>query len=275
MKKTKEFNNLPYNERRLLIVVDNENRKIDKIKELGKSNKNLEMFSKTLLAAGTSSPIGGFGVKAALVASGAVVNYVSASLDKKTKIPIYVATLDEVAGVTFSTIEPSLNSLYIANPVATDIYYNASEFHELVMKHKFDEVVRILQSLGATKITAINNEEQKSSAMGKVTSDFSVTFQKHNTSKIYYNGTYKPTHKAFLPDKLYWYENNGGLKNIVEGRLYRGMESFELVFEVTSDFGITADLIVKLEKAIGIKLKGEYKSFEKTYLKINGEFEAI
>jgi hypothetical protein len=270
----KEFINLPYNERRILMIVENENKKIDKIKELESNNKILKNVSKGLLKAGTY-PIGGLFLRAGLIVSGAAVNYFSASKEKKTKSPIYVATPDEVAGVRFSTIEPSLNSLYIANPVATDIYYNASEFHKSVKDHRFYEVVRILESLGATKITAIHNEEQKSSAKGKVASDFSVTNQTNKTSKIYYNGTYKPKDKPFLPDKLYWYENDGALKNIVEGRLYRGLESFELVVEITSDFGITVDLIAKLEKAIGIKLKGEFKSFEKTYLKIIGEFEAI
>jgi len=272
---TKAFINIPYNERSLLIVVENENKKIDKIKELEKSNKTLEMISKALLKAGANTIGGGFRVNALLLGLGALGTYLSASKEKKTKSPIYVATPDEVAGVTFSTIEPSLNGLYIANPVATDIYYNASEFHELVKKHKFNEVVEVLQSLGATKITATINEEQKRSAKGKIGSDISVTNQTNKTSKIYFKGTYKPKDKPSLPDKLYWYENDGELKNIVEGRLYRGMESFELVSEVTSDFGITGELIAKLEKAIGIKLKGEYKSFKKTYFKIIGEFEAI
>ncbi|WP_322447010.1 hypothetical protein [Robertmurraya mangrovi] len=57
--------------------------------------------------------------------------------------------------------------------------------------------------------------------------------------------------------------------------MYRGLESFELVVKITSDFGITVNLFAKLEKAIGIKLKGEFKSYEKTYFKIIGEFEAI
>lgn len=80
-----------------------------------------------------------------------------------------------------------------------------------------------------------------------------------------------------MPGELYWYENDEELKNIVEGRLYRGMESFELELEleVTSDFGITGELIATLKKVIGIKLDGEFKSFKKTYMKIQGEFEAI
>ncbi|MGG0889452.1 hypothetical protein [Cytobacillus horneckiae] len=227
-----------------------------------------------MLAAG-NVPIGGFIVRAGLLATGAAVNYLSASKEKKTKSPIYVATLDEVVGVKFPTIEPSLNGLFIANPVATDIYYNASEFLELVKKHKFNEVVEVLQSLGATKITATIKEEQKRSAKVQIESDNIVTNQSNKTSEIYFKGTYKPKDTPSLPDKLYWYENEGELKNIVEGRLYRGMESFELLSEVTSDFGITGELIAKLEKAIGIKLKGEYKSFKKTYFKIIGEFEAI
>lgn len=279
METTKEFIKLPYNERRLLMIVENANMKEDKIKELKKS-KTLKMISNAFLLTAGANPIGGLIVKVGLVATGAAVNYISGSKEKKTKSPspIYIATPDEVAGVTFPTIEPSLNSLYIANPVAHDIYYNASQFHELVEKHKFNEVVRILQSLGATKITAINNEEQKSGANGKVDTDFGgagAAYDKGKTSKIYFNGTYKPKHKPSLPDKLFWYEKNGDLKNIVEGRLFSGMESFELMFEVTDDFRINGDLIAKLEKVTGIKLKGEYKSFKKTCLRITGEFEAM
>lgn len=276
METTKAFINLPYNERRLLIVVENENKKLDKIEELKKNNKSLEKVSKALLEAGANNRVGGFRVNALLIFLGAIGTYFfSSNKEKKTKSPIYVATPDEVAGVTFSTIVPSLNGLYIANPVATNIYYNASEFHELVKKHKFNEVVEVLQSLGATEITATISEEQKRSAKGKVGSDISVTNQINKTSKSSYKGTYKPKGKPSLPEKLYWYENDGELKNIVEGRLYRGMESFELLSEVTTDFGINSELIAKLEKAIGIKLKGEYKSFKKTYFKIIGEFESI
>lgn len=278
MEKIKEFINLPYNERNLLIVVENENKKIEKINELKKNYKTLESISKTLLEAGSNTK-GELSEKALLIGLGtglgAVRNYLTATKKKKTKSPIYIATIDEVAGVTFPTNEPSLNSLYIANPVATNLYYNANEFHDLVRKHKFNEVVEILQSLGATKIIATLIQEQKTGVKGKINSAFSIASQKKVTSENYFCGTYKPKEKPFLPNKLYWYENFGELKNIVEGRLYRGMESFELVSEVTSDFGITGELIAKLEKTIGIKLKGEYKSFKKTYFKISGEFEAL
>lgn len=102
-------------------------------------------------------------------------NLISASnKEKKRKTPIYVATPDEVARVTFSTTEPSLNGLCIANPIATDIYYSARKFYELVKIHKFNEVVKVLQSLGATKITATLNEEKKNSAKGKLDSDFKI-----------------------------------------------------------------------------------------------------
>jgi hypothetical protein len=275
MEENKAFTNLPYNERSLLIVVENENKKTDKIEELEKNNKYLEKVAKTLLEVGANNRVGGLRVNALLLGLGALGTYFSSNnKEKKTKSPIYVATPDEVAGVTFSTIVPSFNGLYIANPVATDIYYSASEFHELVKKHKFNEVLEILQSLGAREITATINEEQKRSTKGEIGSGVSVTNQTDKASKIYFKGTYKPKNKPILPDKLYWYEVDGELKNIVEGRLYRGMESFELVSEVTSDFGITSELITKLEKAIGIKLKGEYKSFKKTYLKITGKFES-
>ena len=276
METTKGFINLPYNERSLLIVVENENKKVDKIEELKKNNKYLEKISKALLEAGANNRVGGLRVNALLIGLGAVGTCFSASnKEKKTVSPIYVATQDEVAGVTFSTVEPSLNGLYIANPVATHTYYKASEFHELVNKHKLNEVIEVLQSLGATEITATINEEQKRNTKGKIGSDISVTNQTNKTSKNYFKGTYKPKGKPSLPDKLYWYEYDGELKNIVEGRLYSGMESFELVSEVTSDFGINSELIAKLEKGIGIKLKGEYKSFNKTYFKINGKFESI
>lgn len=272
METRKEFLNIPYNERRLLLIVNNEEAKKEKIKEL-ESSKALEVISKALLGA---VPIGGL-VGFGLALSGAAVKYIS-SKGKKAKRAFYIATFNEVSGVKFPH-KPSTDRIYIASPVATEIYYEATNFHEVVMKHKFNEVVDILQSLGATKITAVYNEESEKRVKAKVGVNeeykSGIGYQENKASRTYFNGTYKPKHKPFLPEKLYWYDTDTDMKNIVDGRLYRGMESFELEFEVTSDYGITGDLIAILDKAIKINMSSGYKSFKKTYLKITGEFEPI
>lgn len=282
MSGSNEFLKIPYEERQLILVVKNEDEKIEKIKKLQRDKE----FGKKLLsglavaqALAFVAP-GGLLLRSALTVAASVLSNQAFNSTKKTTNKsegiFYIATVKEVEAVKFPTVKPVNGKVYAVNPAALDIYYEAPGFHKAVADHKFAEAINLLQSLGATRIEAINIEDQGKSAGGGVSvTDFGkgdVNYQNSHSSKKVFNATYKPKHNPTLPTDLNWYHIEKQWQNIADGRLNRGMESFELELEINSDFGVDADLMAKIDKALSLGLRAEYKDFKKTYLRIYGEF---
>ncbi|AGX06467.1 hypothetical protein B14911_03449 [Bacillus sp. NRRL B-14911] len=285
MSGSNEFLQIPYEERQLILVVKNEDEKIEKIKKLQRDKE----FGKKLLSGLSVAQAlafvapGGFLVKSALSVAASIIknqalNSTKKSTNKREGI-FYIATMKEVEAVKFPTVRPVNEKVYAVNPAALDIYYEAPGFHKAVADHKFAEAINLLQSLGATKIEAINLEDKGNSAGGNVSFNLfgkgDLSSQNNLSSKKVFNATYKPKHEPTLPAELNWFHIEKQWQNIADGRLNRGLESFELELEINSDFGVDADLMVKVDKALNLGLKAEYSDFKKTYLRIYGEFNPI
>jgi hypothetical protein len=274
-----EFLQLPYEERQLILIVKNEQEKIDKLKAIQDNKELVEtLLSSVAIAQAVSFFLpGSLVVKSAMAAASVIGNKTIKS--KSSGGHFYIATMQEVEAVTFPSIRPVIGRVYAANPAATEIYYETTNFHKSIADHKFAEAIKLLQALGATRIEAINLEDQgNSSNVSGSVSDFGNAGVKHHKNKIMktsFNATYKPTHQPYIPSNLAWIRGEGQWQNIADGRIHGGMESFELEVEVNTDFGINVDLLAKIDKALKINLQASYNSFKNTHLRLYGEFSSI
>ncbi|TGA97416.1 hypothetical protein E4665_12380 [Sporolactobacillus shoreae] len=196
-------------------------------------------------------------------------------IEKRIKANIYFATSDQVSGIVFPGIgSPQKNMLYVCNPVDPKRYYHINNFHNEMEKHKMNEIIYLLQSLGAVEINvALENSSQRNTTVGLADDRQQTHSSKNSDLKLRFHGTYEPKHSPYIPVDLNWYDDEPQWKNIAQERMRYELKSFEFEIGIENDFGVTAKLFAQLKKIPKIQLGGEYHSFQKKHLVISGNFK--
>ncbi|AXI29461.1 hypothetical protein CIB87_10720 [Priestia megaterium] len=210
---------------------------------------------------------------------------------KKQAIRVLKVTRKQaISGIFPGDGMPKVGDLYICNPIDTKRYYDISNFHEEMRNHKLMEAQYLLRSLGATRIEVFTgHEEGKEKSFGfksgyrdasGQSADSSGRFDSssNNKKQTSYKANYSPSGKPFVPDDLYWYDKESQWEAIAIDRLHHGLTSFELEVEVTSDYGVDANLMNLFSNSklkVDLKLDGNYKKFHKQKIKLYGEFTPL
>jgi hypothetical protein len=174
---------------------------------------------------------------------------------------------------------PSETEAYVCHPVDETTFLPLKDYHRWAFEHKFAELIRLLQSLGAKRIEVSHEEGWSKEFAGSIDLDLflraghgkvdsSLTSQSDMLFRADYEGHGNPR----LPADLAWYDHEPAWQAIAEGRLNHDLEEFSLQLKYTDDFGINANLAAKVKK-FGLSAGGSFTRHKKTIWKIRGAFK--
>ena len=259
----KDFWDLPYGERRMVLFVDSESFGVDE----GPEWKWYDLFTPAILLAPVSGPSLIFTLR---------TYYAKKGIAFAQPVPIGWGEL-----FTLPPGHPRADVLYVAHPRDELVYIPAGDFHRFAFEQKFSEAVRLLMHLGATEIKVHRKKGwgsefaahiSASLPMADTNVDGGAGRKKAKGGELLYEAALDGTDSPALPeDDLIWYPYEPTWENMAEGRLKFGLKSFSLMIHYTDDYGVNADLAAKA-KGAGVNLAGSFESHEETIWRISGTF---
>lgn len=172
-------------------------------------------------------------------------------IPERTDIDIFTRwNLDK--SITFSTGRPQLNTLYIAHPARKGLYIPFEEHETALFRDKMDELILLLQSLGATEIEIERLEGMPVEDLQSVTTSFGAgasnskfafrgdsesSTSTRTSSSV--TGSYllkaksSPTQPPCVPGDLQWYNITPEWEKLARQRL-NGLTEYEL--QVSSSY---------------------------------------
>lgn len=175
---------------------------------------------------------------------------------------------------------PRNRVLYAGHPGEPAVYYPAAQFHHATFDHKSSEAVRLLMSLGATQIDVQHVRGYGSEIMGeaggkdpRIPADLKawLTRARGRSREFRFTAKLSGTHDPQIPDDLVWFPHEDNWKQIADGRLKYGLKEFALELRYEDDFSIGAGLKSKAGKA-GLELGGKFADYEQTLWVLKSTF---
>jgi hypothetical protein len=175
---------------------------------------------------------------------------------------------------------PREKTLYIGNPVSSIVYYPTAQFHHRTFEHKVSEAVHLLMSLGAIyfKVECVEGWSNNLAAKMNLSTNNDLLHietegkaKQETASRILFQATLNNAQIPSLPKDLAWYWDEKNWQNIAEGRLKHDLKSFELDVEYKDDFGVNANLELKVA-GLGLNLGGDFEDYRATVWRIAGTF---
>jgi hypothetical protein len=191
-----------------------------------------------------------------------------------------VAHSEAEALLAFPFGHPIDNTLYVGHPKAKPLYYPAAQFHRKLFEHKTAEAIRLLRSLGATRIKVESVEGWSSEFFSQLDLPLSakgdqataeVSGNRGVESHILWEEHLPGTTTAALPENLVWYEHEPMWQSVAEGRLTYKSTDFRLDVAYKDDYGINAQLNQKVALT-KVSLGGKFQEHKSTLWRMEGEF---
>lgn len=178
-----------------------------------------------------------------------------------------------------------LGEVYVAHPISPYSYYPISVFHRSLHTQKVLELIRILESLCANKITLSHRRGYKDTSAisgevkaGKKPCHVGVEghIQSDNTEnqKVIWEGTYDTINRQpQLPRNLLWYDYEEEWKHAVASIQDAAANTIHLVYTYDKDYGLNIGASISTAK-IPVSGEAEFKHshFEITEWDVCAEF---
>ena len=125
--------------------------------------------------------------------------------------------------------------VYLGNPADRLRYYPAADFHRQVFEHKFAEAMRLVMALGATHMRVRWErgwhkalESALEAPLNKIAkAGGEVEASARRETELIFEARLAPNDPV-IPDDLVWYHEEPTWRALAEGRMQRGLDSFEL-----------------------------------------------
>jgi hypothetical protein len=175
---------------------------------------------------------------------------------------------------------PRAGMIYAGHPLLplARSYFPVADFHQRVFEHKFAELLRILTSLGATRIEVSASEGWSSEVASKLDvalPDVAVgskrKMQHSREQELLYQADLPNNTSTALPDDIVWYAFEETWKEVARQRLAHGLRNFRLQLTYRDDFGVTKEIAHALTKA-GFNLGGGFTQQVNTTWLLSGTF---
>lgn len=193
-------------------------------------------------------------------------------------LDILLIAHSEAAPLQFPPGHPRTQTMYVAHPAASSVYYTTASFHRMAFEHKFSEAIRLLMGLGASRITVEHirgwSEEFStafSMGLGSEKIKASAGANGSASSKILFKATFQNHSAPVIPEGLVWYQHEPTWQTIAAGRLKHGLQEFSLNVTYEDDFGVNAGLKTRAQGA-GFELGGSFEDHVATVWTLQGEF---
>lgn len=157
----------------------------------------------------------------------------------------YVFAIDELPkNISFPIGHPQPNTLYYAHPLRS-VYLPFENAQILLFHERIQEICRLFQCLGATKITARCLKGEKVSESVITSNEFNVEGgykiidgslaysgkdrmlgNRENKNEMFLEQTFSPKKYPYCPDNLLWTLNDPEIQTFIHQRLEGGLLSF-------------------------------------------------
>lgn len=173
-----------------------------------------------------------------------------------------------------------LRTLYVMHPKDSSRYFPAAIYHHMVFEDKFAEVLRLLSALGATNVVVEHEHGWSSRIDGKMhvpmsevdaTVDLTTMKKAGATSKVMFEASFDGSETPCVPENLIWFSQEPMWQRVADGRINGRMKSFSVLLQQSDDFGVSADLVAKVE-GVKVGIGGKFASHVNTVWKISGDF---
>jgi len=188
--------------------------------------------------------------------------------------------------LVFEPGHPQNGCTYIQHPFRRNLYFEANSFHDSIRERKQNELLRILESLGAYSAQVhVRHEQQESEDLeddSDVAIDGSYKLIKGSMSKKSKRGsqstsstsqsaakdwTFNPPEKPCLPDDLVFYPTEETWQQLAKSVLRGGLKRAVVDLEYKSEYGITKKYLTN----IAASAKSLITSFE---MNLNSNFSS-
>jgi len=273
----RSFTELPYSDRQLVIVVQDEAAKAvrDAEKKVFAKWQRVDWVRVCQIALLALFPFGG------LVSEITKETIRAWKRAKTNDIQILLIGKSEAGEISFPPGHPRERVLYIGHPGIPKVYYTTAEFHRITFEHKFSEAINLLMSLGATKIRVEHIigwgkdfSSRLSVPIGDAPGSLNAEIGTNSTSKsqLLYEATLPGSQAPCIPECLVWYPHESTWQSIAQGRIKFGLRDFSLTVAYEDDFGVNAGLKASILKW-GLELGGKFEDHVSTVWRIQGEFK--
>jgi hypothetical protein len=284
------FIDLPYPERRLVVVDSDE--AVAAMKQVGFEQHKRDR--KQAIAVGTAATLGAVAVAA--VIPGLVLPLAGVAWWKRRDIQRAFGADDQsgtIGGlnalrisvsqsriVTFPSGHPRIGTVYVGHPVINRIYYPAAQFHRFAFEHKVSEAIHLLMALAATYVEVQHVAGWSKEFLGKVDlglpndgpqAGVAVNGKAQSSSQALFTATLDGAKRPVLPSDLAWYSNEPTWQEVVRARLEYGLTKFNLVVSYQDDFGVNGRLKAAVAGA-RLDLGGEFEDYRSTVWQLVGRF---
>jgi hypothetical protein len=227
-----------------------------------------------IIAAAAASPL----VYATLAGAQAVRRRMSKS---DADDQLLTVTQAEVAALRFPVGHPRRKVVYVGHPVDPTTYVPVAYFHTFLFEHKVAEALRLMRSLGADSVDVVRVEGWNSGAgitlqapvpgAEQVQVGASGGAQQRSGQSVMTRMRLRPSGRPQVPENLVWLPHEPLWQEVVDARLNSRLSSFVLDVRSYDDYGVNANLQVKVSRA-GLEAGGSFVKHQATLWRLEGTF---
>ena len=173
-------------------------------------------------------------------------------------IELYNGDVPTDLKLVFPAGHPQNGCTYIQHPLQANLYFEVNEFHNSLLERKQNELLRLLDSLGAYSARVEVRHERRedtnreaklqldgkgSYGVAKGTAAYSGSESRQTLSAFSQSATkdwtFNPPEKPALPDNLVFYPTEETWKNLATSVLRGGLKRATVDLEYKSEYGVT------------------------------------
>lgn len=183
--------------------------------------------------------------------------------------------------ICFQAGHPLYETVYAGHPLVPRVYVTVASFHRYLFEEKFNELLRLLYSLGARQVEIDHVRGYSTAIDGKGglslpgVSGLDVTAsgsrKLSQSSEGHLTAQFSPNGEPHIPQSLVWLSYEQTWKNVADARLTGRLEEIDVELQYNDDYGINKDLTIKLSK-LGLSLGGNFEGHEQTVWKFKAKF---
>jgi hypothetical protein len=184
----------------------------------------------------------------------------------------------------FPAGHPRYDMVYVGHPLRPTEYVPIATFHRRIFEDKFNELITLLSSLGATKMSISYVSDRKRRRKADASLNLveglltgikgSVKVDTHSSSEGKFDADFTPVGAPSIPEDLVWLVHEPTWQSVADTRLDAGLTKIDVALRYEDDFGIDAKLAVGLEK-FGLSIGGEFTEFERAVWTFHGTFAPL
>jgi hypothetical protein len=176
---------------------------------------------------------------------------------------------------------PLYNTVYVGHPLKPSVYTPLASFHHFLFEEKFNELLKLLWSLSATKVTINYVRGYRNAFDGsvglsipaeipvKVGASFERKVSNHSEATL--EASFNPVGSPRIPESTAWYAYEPTWQKIAEARLTAGLKAIDVELRYDDDFGVNSEVATTLLET-GFKVGGDFQKHEQTSWKFHSSF---